>query len=118
MARFQTDSRVGLDLIDLNAALPSITSTDPDGRASWLANPQFDLPRTENTTICNESSIPSRLVIGCSKDFIVDEQGFEETAFYLGCEPAVILPGLYHDLMLGPNWRQSADVIATWLSKL
>ena len=60
---------------------------------------------------------PSILVIGAEKDFIVDQEGVRETAQYLGVKP-IFIPGAYHDVMLGPKWRLSADIVAEWLANM
>lgn len=60
---------------------------------------------------------PSILVVGAEKDFVVDQEGVEETARFLGVKP-VFIPEGYHDVMLGPKWRLSADVIANWLQSI
>ena len=60
---------------------------------------------------------PSMLVIGAENDFIVDLEGVKETAQFLGVQP-VFIPGLYHDVMLGPKWKLSAEIIADWVKKI
>lgn len=62
-------------------------------------------------------STPSILVIGAEKDFIVDQEGVRETAQYLGVKP-IFIPGAYHDVMLGPKWKLSADIVAEWLANI
>ena len=62
---FKADSVVGLDLRDVLANLPS-KSADAAGRASWL------------------DRAPPRLVMGSECDYIVDQEGVEEAAFFLG----------------------------------
>jgi pimeloyl-ACP methyl ester carboxylesterase len=59
----------------------------------------------------------AKLVIGAEKDYIVDEDGINETAYYLGVEP-VIIKDLYHDVMLGPKWKLSAYEIEKWLTSI
>ena len=59
----------------------------------------------------------AKLVIGAEKDYIVDEEGIKETAYYLGVEP-VFIKDLYHDVMLGPKWKRSADEIEKWLTSI
>lgn len=140
MTKFRADSRVALDLQSLSEVLPSITSAGPAGRAVWLP-PQssgsahnivkkYD-SRAQDTRIDMEISTlslyrppilppvavpytPAILVVGAEKDFIVDQEGVSETARYLGVKP-VFIPEAYHDVMLGPKWRLSADVIADWI---
>ena len=77
------------------------------------------VPKVISTTkvkniVKKEQSLLARLVIGAGKDYILDEEGVKETAKYLGVEP-VIIKDLYHDVMLGPKWQQSADEIKKWL---
>jgi len=137
MARFRVDSRVTLDIRSLDAILPSVTSGGLDGRATWLPplvakseifptfNEGFDINIETTTQIVTQEIIgfpalpsnPSVLVVGAEEDFIIDKEGVVETAVYLGVEP-VFIPDAYHDVMLGPKWRLSADVIAKWLETL
>ena len=102
MTRFRADSRVTLDIASLAGALPSKTSTGLDGRATWLRAGAGALPA---------------LVVGGDKDFVVDREGVQEAARYLGTEP-VFIPDTYHDVMLGPKQNRAAEIIATWLEKL
>jgi hypothetical protein len=145
MTKFRADSRVALDLQSLSEVLPSITSAGPEGRAVWLppqssgSSAPIIAKRSDSevfdTRIDMESSTlslyrppvlpppavvpysPSILVVGAERDFIVDQEGVKETARYLGVNP-VFIPGAYHDVMLGPKWRLSADVIADWISTI
>jgi hypothetical protein len=137
MARFRVDSRVTLDIRSLDAILPSVTSGGLDGRATWLPplvakseifpifNEGFDINIETTTQIVSQEIIgfpaftsnPTILVVGAEKDYIIDKEGVLETAVYLGVEP-VFIPEAYHDVMLGPKWRLSADVIAKWLETL
>ena len=57
------------------------------------------------------------LVIGAENDFIVDLEGVKETARFLGVSP-VFIPDLYHDVMLGPKWIKSAEIIAQWVRQI
>ena len=60
--------------------------------------------------------VPARLVLGAARDFNVDRQGLREAAAYLGiAQGPVVLPGLYHDVMLGPRWRAAAFALQRWL---
>ena len=95
MARFAADSAVGLDLADVVANLPA-DAAGPGGKA-WLAG-----------------ASPPRLVVGAADDYLVDRQGVEETAAFLGTE-AVSLPATPHDLMLTEAWRNGARCLETWL---
>ena len=73
------------------------------------------IPRLQRTSI--PRICPSILVVGAEKDFVVDQEGVEETARFLGVKP-IFIPEGYHDVMLGPKWRLSADVIAKWLQSV
>lgn len=148
MTRFRADSRVSLDLQSLDAQLPSTTSTGPEGRAEWLPSPEsisyaaiaiaeedvfaetdtgvridmdcctIGMPRTSTPCVAIATAMrPSMLVVGAENDFIVDRDGVSETARYLGVKP-VFIPDAYHDVMLGPKWRLSADIIADWLATI
>ncbi|CEM05853.1 unnamed protein product [Vitrella brassicaformis CCMP3155] len=94
---FCLDGQIGLDVRSLSGSLPSRQAL-PSGRASWL-----------------DESLP-RLVMGTRQDYIVDGQGVEETARFLGTD-AVMLDGVPHDVMLasGDRWRAGAEAIAEWL---
>ena len=94
MTYFKADSETTLDLVSLAPLLPSKTSAGPDGRAVWLSS---------------DHNI-ARLVIGGEKDYIVDFEGVQETGVYLDTTP-VIVPDMYHDVMLGPRWRDTAEVL-------
>jgi len=101
MGHLRADSKVGLDLPSLARVLPSATSTDPDGRATWL---KTEYPRDLRM-----------LVLGATDDFIVDRQGVEETARYCGVEPVFL--SVYHDAMLGAKSHLAAEAIRAWLSQ-
>ena len=57
------------------------------------------------------------LVVGSSQDRIFGAPSLRRTAAHYGVD-ATILDSGCHDLMLDPGWRESADVIATWMEKL
>ena len=80
-----------------------------------LPNPKST--KIKSSIIKNEDNKLARLVIGAGNDFIVDDEGVKETALYLGVEP-VFIKDLYHDVMLGPKWKESADVIKNWLDSI
>lgn len=61
--------------------------------------------------------LPARVVIGARQDRIVDKEGLQETARYLGVQ-ALQLPTLCHDVMLASEWRAAADLIAEQLIKI
>lgn len=56
---------------------------------------------------------PPVLVLGAENDFILDKQGIEETAGFLGTKE-VIVAGMAHDVMLDVGWRDAAGVIQSW----
>jgi len=60
---------------------------------------------------------PAVLVFGGDKDVIVDAEALDETARAHGVTP-VRLPGAAHDAMLGPRWRDAAEVLLAWLQRL
>jgi alpha-beta hydrolase superfamily lysophospholipase len=130
MKNFKADSRVGLDLADVSLNLPSLRAT-ADGRAPWLSVTESTskcekLVETESQDQADVQAGSRRivstvyvpplpvLVAGAEKDFIVDAQGVEETAQYFGVK-AVMLPELYHDVMLGPKSTLAAECVADWL---
>ncbi|KAG0569225.1 hypothetical protein KC19_6G075000 [Ceratodon purpureus] len=78
--------------------------------------PLFDL-RNLNSSLPVPSPVknsPPVLVIGAENDFILDKQGIEETASFLGTKE-VIVPGIAHDVMLDMGWRDAADVLKSWM---
>mgnify|MGYP002632279950 CR=1 FL=1 len=95
--RFAADSRVSLDVANFARNAPA-KRTDASGRASWLP------------------SAPPALVVGAASDFIVDGEGVEETAAFLGTAP-VVLEGLPHDVMLCGEWEVAADTILSWVER-
>lgn len=99
MSYLQRDSKVTINIRDLNTKWPS---KDASKRAPWLAPGQ------------SGQRLPKRLVIGGAGDMIVDNEGVSETAYFLGCEPPTILDA-YHDLMLGSRWPVAAEAIRSWL---
>ena len=107
MKHFQEDSRVGIDLQALADELPIKNVDSRNGKVRWVN----DMENSPSSTL----PLPV-LVIGAGKDFIVDREGVEETAKFLGVEPTFI-EDAHHDLMLGPNWQNSAEVIEEWLLK-
>lgn len=92
---FARDSAAIIDLLDLAKKLPSAT-VDKDGRAAYVAQ------------------LPPSMVLGATRDFIVDSEGVEETARYFGVSSPILVDSP-HDVMLGRNWEYSAEALATWL---
>jgi hypothetical protein len=80
-------------IIDVSALLQSLPSKAAvNGKAPYLA------------------VLPPCLVIGASRDFIVDQQGVVETAEFLGVDPPLFVDSP-HDVMLGHNWKSGAAAI-------
>eukprot|EP01036_Dinobryon_divergens_P025428 gene25428-33974_t len=116
MTHFKEDSKVVVDFAALSAVLPSKTSMRADGSAAWLP------PAATSTDYVFEPSkdhgrVPARVVIGAGQDRIVDQEGLQETARYLGVQ-ALQLPTLCHDIMLVSEWRVAADLIAEQLIQI
>lgn len=102
---FERDTVATIDLMGLAKQLPSV-QTDENGRALFLK------PSSSSST--TSSSSPVFLVIGATEDFIVDQEGNEETATYFGTESPIVVDSP-HDVMLGKNWKNAANVIHNWL---
>lgn len=85
---FKRDTDAVLDVSALLKTLPSIMAID--GKAP---NP-----------------LPPSLVVGASRDFIVDKEGVEETAKYFGLDRPLFVDSP-HDVMLGRNWKNGAEAI-------
>lgn len=92
--RYQSNfARDTTAIIDVSALLQSLPSKAAvDGKAPYLAE------------------LPPCLVIGASRDFIVDQQGVLETAEFLGVDPPLFVDSP-HDVMLGRNWKNGAAAI-------
>mmetsp|Transcript_8065 Transcript_8065/g.16202 ORF Transcript_8065/g.16202 Transcript_8065/m.16202 type:complete len:385 (-) Transcript_8065:213-1367(-) len=91
---FARDSAATIDLLDLAKILPSAVAVD--GVAPFVQD------------------LSPAFVLGATRDFIVDEEGNEETAIYFGLEEPIMVDSP-HDVMLGSNWRNAADALANWL---
>jgi len=107
--------------LTLNTVLSQYGNNSNDTKQSEATNniKKDKVKKVPSTTMKVVKSIKkqetlAKLVIGAEKDYIVDEEGIKETAYYLGVEP-VIIKDLYHDVMLGPKWKLSADEIGKWL---
>ncbi|XP_022927237.1 uncharacterized protein LOC111434144 isoform X2 [Cucurbita moschata] len=57
------------------------------------------------------------LVLGASDDFIVDDEGLNETGRFYSVTP-ICIQGVAHDMMLDCSWQKGADAILTWLNCL
>jgi hypothetical protein len=62
------------------------------------------------------SDLPPCLVVGAREDFIVDAVGNQETASYYGLDEPVFVDSP-HDVMLGKNWKEGADVLKEWIEQ-
>ncbi|KAM7516302.1 hypothetical protein LguiA_005885 [Lonicera macranthoides] len=81
--------------------------------------PLFDLRKLNASLpvpLPRKSSI-SVLVLGAKDDFIVDEEGLNETGRFYGVPP-VCVEGVAHDMMLDYSWEKGAKVILSWLNRL
>ena len=99
MYYFKEDSKTGIDLRDFTKKLPS-ASAGPDGKAPWMQ--------------AAEAKGFPRLVVGSELDYIVDEEGVQETAAFVSVTPQ-FLPTVPHDCMLGPPWTIGAEALLAWL---
>lgn len=97
MGYFDHDSEATIDLIGLAKQLPSV-QTDDNGRALFLS----------------KSAMPPFLVIGATEDFIVDQEGVEETALYFGLDKPVMVDSP-HDVMIGRKFENAAGEIHQWV---
>ncbi|KAL3936242.1 MAG: hypothetical protein SGBAC_008400 [Bacillariaceae sp.] len=57
--------------------------------------------------------LPPCLVVGATRDFLVDREGVDETAQYFGVETTMVESP--HDVMIGECWQNGADTIYEWL---
>eukprot|EP00537_Pseudo-nitzschia_pungens_P003210 CAMPEP_0172358108 /NCGR_PEP_ID=MMETSP1060-20121228/2419_1 /TAXON_ID=37318 /ORGANISM="Pseudo-nitzschia pungens, Strain cf. cingulata" /LENGTH=384 /DNA_ID=CAMNT_0013079131 /DNA_START=103 /DNA_END=1257 /DNA_ORIENTATION=- len=104
---FERDTRAILDVSDLNRCVPSKTVTGTDGRAPFCNN---------NNNDDDDDDLPPCLVVGARGDFIVDDVANAETAAYYGVGvEAVRYVDSPHDIMLGKNWKNGADVLNEWI---
>lgn len=94
-AYFSRDSAATIDLFDLGKQLPS-AAADKMGKAFFA------------------DELPPCLVIGASNDFIVDREGVQETARFLGVNNPVMIDAP-HDAMLVASWENAARAILDWL---
>jgi pimeloyl-ACP methyl ester carboxylesterase len=90
---FQRDSKA---TVDVGALLKSLPAIKDDGTAPFLP------------------LLPPCIVIGASRDFIVDRIGVEETAAYFGLHKPLFVDSP-HDVMLGRNWRNGAGAIHSFI---
>ena len=90
---FERDTAATIDVSDFVKQLPSKKWNN--GKAPFI------------------SDLPPCLVCGATRDFLVDQEGVDETAKYFGVESVFI--DSPHDVMLGEKWQEGADVIFEWL---
>jgi pimeloyl-ACP methyl ester carboxylesterase len=102
VVRYQTyfarDSVATTDLLDLAKKLPLLTA-DKNGTAPFV------------------NKLPPCLVMGAKDDFIVDIEGYDETATYFGVDHALIVDSP-HDVMLGAKWQHGADALDKWITSM
>ena len=91
---FKRDTEAIIDVVDLMKNLPSKNAIA--GKAPFL------------------DQCPPCIVVGASRDFIVDRAGLDETATFFGVETPTIVDSP-HDIMLGRNWKNGADVIDSFV---
>ena len=91
---FARDSEATIDLLDLAKQLPSKLA-DNHGKATF----RFSAPR---------------MVLGATRDFIVDQEGVEETAEFF--DTTAVFVDSPHDVMLGESWKEAATALDAWLS--
>ena len=96
---FKRDTVATIDLGDLAKKLPSALADKETGRAPFV------------------DRLPPVFVIGASEDFIVDREGVDETARYMGLEEPLIVDSP-HDVMLGRRWSNGADAILEFIGTL
>ena len=87
----EADAQVGLDVGHFTRNLPS-KEADYDGVAFWL-----------------EGSDTRMLVIGAERDGVVDREGVEETATFVGMQGQAEYFDLPHDVMLCKGWEAPCD---------
>jgi pimeloyl-ACP methyl ester carboxylesterase len=135
-ATWRVATRHPLAFLRANATLTLGPIVDePDRAISLLFGPDMDPEdaRLYATRLQDESYLaylemifelprPSRvhdpvLVLGASQDAIFSPSEIHATARAYGTE-AIIFPGMGHDMMLEPAWRDVADAMAIWIGKL
>lgn len=96
---FQRDTVATIDLGDLAKKLPSALADEETGRAPFV------------------DRLPPVFVVGATEDFIVDREGVDETARYMGLEEPLIVDSP-HDVMLGRRWNNGANAIMDFIGTL
>ena len=100
LPKLDADSKIGLDVGHFTRNLPS-KEADYDGVAFWVESPKRPY-----------------LVLGAERDGVVDKEGVEETAVFLGCRGEAEFFDLPHDVMLCSGWERPADRIIDWVKGL
>jgi len=98
---FARDTVATIDLLDLAKILPS-SQTNADGVANFMTR--------------SGPAAPPCLVMGAKDDYIVDQEGLEETARYFGLEKPLVVDSP-HDVMLGKKWENGAASLREWLEE-
>ncbi|KAL7541700.1 hypothetical protein ACHAXR_011145 [Thalassiosira sp. AJA248-18] len=98
MTYFQKDSKVTMDMHDLASKLPN---TDGDGCSTSIGVLQYQA-----------------LVIGGTKDYIVDHDAIKETARFLSAATTIMVNGAVHEVMLAACWVEVAKELELWLSSI
>ena len=80
---------------------------------SWRALLQI---LTTFNTRAGAAPIPM-LLVGSRQDAIFEAPSLRRNAAHYEIDPVILDTGC-HDLMLDPKWRESADVIASWMEQL
>jgi pimeloyl-ACP methyl ester carboxylesterase len=120
MGYFARDSTATIDMLDFAKQAPSMTAVDGGRRAPFLV---MDMaPSSSDSPQQKTALIPPRLVIGATRDFIVDFTANQETAEYFTSNidnrvVPVVEVDSPHDVMLGANWRNGAMALQKWLEQ-
>jgi pimeloyl-ACP methyl ester carboxylesterase len=97
---FRQDSKSVIDVGDLARSVPS-KKVDCKGHALFVS--------------CLPAAV---LVLGARDDKIVDFEGNLETIRYYGLQESdLVMVDSPHDVMLGRNWQNTANVIHEWIGK-
>ena len=99
LPRLEADAAVGLDVKHFLSVLPEKQTDSATGRAAWL------------------DGAPPALVLGAGRDGVVDREGVEETARFLGVD-AELFEEMPHDVMLCTGWEAPADRIIEFAKSL
>lgn len=119
MGYFARDSAATIDMLDFAKQAPSFAAVE-GGRAPFLVMNEKESDGIQKQK--QEIRIPPRLVIGATRDFIVDSTANQETAEYFTSNidqraVPVVEVDSPHDVMLGANWRNGAIALEKWLEQ-